>query len=265
MDYLDAIILGLVQGLTEFIPVSSSGHLVITSHILQTNSAFIFDVLLNFGTLTALLVFYRKKIIDIIKRAFLGKEWALIAKLLLATIPAVIIGLLYGESIKLLNENIWVVIVMLVVVGIIMIKYGQARPDASDEPIEESVNWRTSIKVGVAQAIALIPGTSRSGITILTGLQSKLSASKAAEFSFLLAIPTIFGASLKVLVMDGGLEVVKANPGPFIVGNIVSFTSGILAVSFLIKLLGTRGLKDFGWYRIGLATVLVILLATNVI
>ena len=93
--------------------------------------------------------------------AFLGKEWALIAKLLLATIPAVIIGLLYGEYIKQLNENIWVVIVMLVVVGIIMIKYGQARPDASDEPIEESVDWRTSIKVGVAQAIALIPGTSR--------------------------------------------------------------------------------------------------------
>lgn len=82
-----------------------------------------FDVLLNFGTLTALLVFYRKKIIDIIKRAFLGKEWALIAKLLLATIPAVIIGLLYGEYIKQLNENIWVVIVMLVVVGVIMIKY----------------------------------------------------------------------------------------------------------------------------------------------
>ena len=265
MNYLDAIILGLVQGLTEFIPVSSSGHLVITSHLLNVDSAFTFDVLLNFGTLSALLIYYRKKIIDIIKRSVLGKEWALIFKLLAATIPAVIFGLAFGDSIKKLNESVWVVIVLLVVVGILMIKYGHARPDASDDPIEESVNWRTTIKVGLAQAIALIPGTSRSGITILTGLQSKLSAQKAAEFSFLLAIPTILGASLKVLITDGGLDFVKQNVGIVVVGNLVSFTAGMLAISFLIKLLGTRGLKDFGWYRIGLASLLFILLITGVI
>lgn len=154
---------------------------------------------------------------------------------------------------------------MLVVIGVIMIKYGAAREDASDEPLEKSLSWRTTAKVGVAQAVALIPGTSRSGITILAGLQSKLSAAKAAEFSFLLAIPTILGATLKVFFLDGGYQFVQQNVGVVVVGNIVSFTAGILAVSFLLKLLSSRGLKDFGWYRIGLAVVLTILLITGII
>jgi undecaprenyl-diphosphatase len=265
MNYLDAFILGLVQGLTEFIPVSSSGHLVITNYLLGVNDGFIFSVLLNFGTLSALLVFYRQKIVQILKKSIIGKEWFLLAKLAVSTVPAVIIGFLFASQIEKLNVMPWVVIIMLVSVGIIMIKYGSARPDASDEPIEESVNYRTAIKVGMAQAIALIPGTSRSGITILTGLQSKLSASKAAEYSFLLAIPTILGASLKVFFFDGGVDFVKTNFGVFLVGNITSFISGLLAVAFLIKLLSTRGLKDFGWYRIGLAAVLAVLLITGVI
>ena len=265
MNYLDAFILGLIQGLTEFIPVSSSGHLVITNYLLGINDGFIYSVLLNFGTTLALLVYYRKKITEIIARSFRGKEWSLLIKLVVSTIPAVIIGFTFATQIENLNVMPWVVIVMLVVVGIIMIKFGQARPDASDEPIETSVNYRTAVKVGLAQAVALIPGTSRSGITILTGLQSKLSASKAAEYSFLLAIPTILGASLKVFFFDGGVEFVRDNFGVFLVGNVTSFISGFLAVAFLIKLLSTRGLKDFGWYRIGLAAVLAILLLSGVI
>ena len=265
MNYLDAFILGLIQGLTEFIPVSSSGHLVITNYLLGINDGFIYSVLLNFGTTLALLVYYRKKITEIIARSFRGKEWSLLIKLVVSTIPAVIIGFTFATQIENLNVMPWVVIVMLVVVGIIMIKFGQARTDASDEPIETSVNYRTAVKVGLAQAVALIPGTSRSGITILTGLQSKLSASKAAEYSFLLAIPTILGASLKVFFFDGGLDFVRDNFGVFLVGNITSFISGFLAVAFLIRLLSTRGLKDFGWYRIGLATVLAVLLLSGVI
>ncbi len=265
ITYLQAIILGLVQGLTEFIPVSSSGHLVIVNHIMNIEGSFTFDVLLNFGTLLALIVYYRKRIWSIIYRSLAGKEWALLAKLLVATIPAVCIGLVFGSQIKELNDMVWVVVVMLVIVGIIMIKYGEARPSADDRPIEQSINWRTTIKIGAAQAIALIPGTSRSGITILTGLQSKLSAARAAEFSFLLAIPTIAGASLKVLLTDGGLDYVSQNFGIVLVGNVASFLSGILAVSLLLKLLSTRGLKDFGWYRIGLAAVLTVLLLTGII
>lgn len=265
MNYLDAIILGLVQGLTEFIPVSSSGHLVIFNHLLGLEGEFIFDVLLNFGTLTALIVYYRKRIWSLLQKSILGKEWGLLAKLLAATIPAFAIGTLLGSQIELLNNYIWVVIIMLVVIAIPMILYGKERPGADDAPLEQSISWRTSIKVGIMQAVALIPGTSRSGITILTGLQSKLSARRAAEFSFMLAIPTIAGASFKVLLMNDGFQYIINNPGIVLVGNIVSFAAGMFAVGFLLRLLGTRGLKDFGWYRIGLASVLTILLITGII
>lgn len=265
MSYLEAIILGLVQGFTEFIPISSSGHLVITNYLLGTSGNFAFDVLLNIGTLLALVVFYRKRIWSLVTKSVVGKEWKLLGMLFAATLPAFAFGLLYGEYIKQLNEQIWVVVVMLVVVGVIMIRYGAAREDADDRPLEKSLSWRTTAKVGFAQALALIPGTSRSGITILAGLQGRLSAVRAAEFSFLLAIPTIAGATLKVFLLDGGKDFVVQNPGIVLVGNIASFVAGIVAVSFLIKLLSTRGLKDFGWYRVGLASVLAILLITGII
>lgn len=265
ISYIDAIVLGIVQGATEFIPVSSSGHLVIFNHLLGLEGEFIFDVLLNFGTLMALIIYYRKRILSLIQRTFLGKEWGLLLKLLAATIPAFIIGTFLAEQIKYLNDLIWVVVIMLVVLGIPMILYGKERENADNRPMEESVTWPISIKVGLMQAVALIPGTSRSGITILTGLQSKLSAQRAAEFSFMLAIPTIAGASFKVLLMDGGVQFVQDNFGIVLVGNIASFISGFLAVGFLLKLLSTRGLKDFGWYRIGLAAVLTVLLITGII
>ena len=265
MDYIDAIILGLVQGLTEFIPVSSSGHLVIFNYLLGTPDSFAFDVLLNVGTLSALIVYYRKRIKDLIMRTFVGKEWALLSKLLAATMPAFAIGLLFGNQIKSLNNMVWVVVVMLVVVGILMIMYGSPNKDADDTPLETAINWKVARNVGLAQAIALIPGTSRSGITILAGLRSNLSAARAAEFSFMLAISTIAGATIKVMILDGGWSYVTANVGVVLVGNIVSFASGLFAIGFLLRLLSTRGLKDFGWYRIGLAAVLSVLLVTGII
>jgi undecaprenyl-diphosphatase len=265
MTYLDSVILGLVQGITEFLPISSSGHLVITSHLLNVGNSFTFDVLLNFGTLGALIIYYRKRIWSIIKRAFLGKEWGLLAKVIAATIPAAVLGIIFSNQIEKLNDKVWLVIAMLFIVGLIMIFKGNARPEADNTEIEKSVGWRTTFKVGLAQAIALIPGVSRSGITILTGLQSKLSAAKAAEFSFLLAIPIIAGASLKTLLSNDGMQFVKDNLGQVAIGNLVSLLSGLIAVSFLIKLLSSRGLKDFGWYRVGLATALVILAVTGII
>ncbi|MCA9345317.1 undecaprenyl-diphosphate phosphatase [Candidatus Saccharibacteria bacterium] len=265
MSYLDAIILGLVQGLTEFIPVSSSGHLVIFNYLLGTPESFAFDVLLNIGTLSALILFYRKRIKELIIRTFVGKEWALLSKLLAATIPAFAIGLLFGNQIKALNNMVWVVVIMLVLVGILMIIYGKPNPESDDSPLESSVTWPVALRVGFAQAIALIPGTSRSGITILTGLRSNLSAARAAEFSFMLAIPTIAGATTKVMLLDGGWSYVTSNVGVVLVGNIVSFASGLFAIGFLLKLLSTRGLRDFGWYRIGLAAVLSVLLVTGII
>lgn len=265
MDYIDAIILGLVQGLTEFIPVSSSGHLVIFNYLLGTPDSFAFDVLLNVGTLSALVIYYRNRIKDLIVRTFVGKEWLLLSKLLAATIPAFAIGLLFGEDIKALNNMVWVVVVMLVVVGVLMIIYGKANTDADDRPLEAAITWPVTWRVGLAQAIALVPGTSRSGITILAGLRSNLSAARAAEFSFMLAIPTISGATIKVMLLDGGWSYVTSNFGVVLVGNIVSFISGLFAIGFLLRLLSIRGLKDFGWYRIGLAVVLSVLLLAGII
>lgn len=265
MTYIDAIILGLVQGLTEFIPVSSSGHLVIASQILNIEGAFTFDVLLNFGTLLALIIYFRQRILIIYKKIFTAKEWKLLGLLMLATIPGAIVGLLFSDQIKELNENVWVVITMLVVIGVLMIVNGQPNKDADDSELEKSVGIKTSIKIGLAQALALIPGGSRSGLTIFAGLRSNLSAKKAAEFSFLLAIPIIFGASMKILLTDEGLEFVRQNTGLVLVGNLVSFIAGLLAVSFLINLLGKRGLKDFGWYRIGLATILICMAIAGII
>ena len=265
MNFIDAIILGLVQGITEFLPISSSGHLVVTSHFLGVGSNFTFDVLLNFGTLLALIIYYRIRIMSIIKRTFSGKEWTLLTKIIVATIPAIAFGVLFKDQIEKLNEMLWVVVVMLIIIGIPMILVGKANKEADDREIEKSVGWESTIKIGIAQAIALIPGTSRSGITILIGLRSNLSVAKAAEFSFLLAIPIIAGASLKTLLTDGGLVFVKNNLGVVLVGNMASFLAGILAVSFLIKFVSKRGLKDFGWYRIGLAVILIILGVTGII
>jgi undecaprenyl-diphosphatase len=221
--------------------------------------------LLNFGSLIALIIYYRKRIWSIIKRIFSGKEWPLLAKVAIATIPAVIIGLIFGSQIEQLNGMVWVVIAMLIIVGIPMILVGKANKNADNREIEESVGWKVSLKTGVAQALSLIPGVSRSGITILAGLRNNLSVARAAEFSFLLAIPIIAGASLKMLLSSSGIDFIKNNLMAFTIGNIVSFVSGILAISFLIKLVSKRGLKDFGWYRIILAVLLTTLLLIGVI
>lgn len=265
MSIIDAIILGLVQGITEFLPISSSGHLVIASSLLGIGNAFTFDVLLNIGSLVALIIYYRKRIWSIIVRIFKCREWKLLAKVIIATIPAVIVGLAFRSQIENLNGMIWVVILMLILVGIPMILVGKAKETADDREIEKSVGWKLSFKTSIAQAMALVPGVSRSGITILTGLRGNLSAARAAEFSFLLAIPIIAGASMMTLLSSSGINFIHNNMAAFIIGNIASFISGILAINFLIKLISKRGLKDFGWYRIILAVVLIILVLIGIL
>ena len=265
MSIIDAIVLGLVQGVTEFIPVSSSGHLVITSKLLGVGNSFTFDVLLNLGTLIALVIFYRKRIWSIIERIFKGKEWPLVAKLIVATIPAVIVGLVFNDVIEQLKDYIGIVVISLVTVGLLMVLAGRENKEADDREIEQSVGWKETIKIGLAQMLALIPGVSRSGITILTGIRSNLSAKRAAEFSFLMAIPVTAGATFKPLLSSGGIEFIKTNFLSFAVGNIVSFIFGMMAINFLIKLISRRGLKDFGYYRIALAAILTVLLIVGLI
>lgn len=266
MSFLDSIILGLIQGLTEFIPVSSTGHLVIVSQLFNIEEAFTFDVLLNFGTLIALLVYYRQKIWSLLAGIFKAKDWLLISRLVIATIPAALVGVIFTKQITAMNDILWLVIIMLIAIGVLMIIFGQEKAvNLADRKSDQKISFMTSIKVGLAQALALIPGTSRSGITILAGLRSGLSAKKAAEFSFLLAIPIILGACLNTLLSSDGLDFVSHNLGAVLVGNLVSFGAGLLAVHCLISLVSKRGLKDFGWYRLGLALILIILSITGII
>lgn len=265
MSIWDAIILGIVQGATEFAPVSSSGHLVIVSHVLSTGNAFVFDVLLNIGTLLALIIFYRQRVWLIIKRLFDPNGWVLAFKIIAAVLPAIFIALIFDEQIEYLNGMIWVVIVTLIVVGLMMIFTGKEDVKSDNREIEKSVGWGTAMFIGVAQATALIPGVSRSGITILAGLRKNLTAARAAEFSFILAIPVLLGGIVKTLFSSEGRQFVSDNLSAVIIGNIFSFAVGYMVVSFLIGFISRRGLKDFGWYRIGLATLLVILLTIGVI
>ncbi len=260
MSILATILLGIVQGLTEFLPISSTGHLILMERLFDIQNSFEFDVLLNIGTLAALVLYYRATIAEIIRRVFRGHDLALLSVIVVATIPAIVIGYLFADQIENKLQSAWVVVVMLILVGIVMVAYKPSgKKKAEDLPLVGA------IKIGFAQCIALIPGTSRSGVTILAGEQQGLGAVEAARFSFLLAIPTISGATLKVALSSDGRAYLADNLHLVIIGNIASFIAGVFAVHFLIKLLGTSGLKPFGWYRIGLGVVLAVLLFAKLI
>lgn len=259
-----AIVLGLVQGLTEFIPVSSSGHLVIANAFFKNSDGFAFDVLLNFGTLAALVVYYRSRIFQIIQRILVDRKFGLAGKLIAATIPAVVVGFVFEDVFTSLNNNIGVVIAMLAVVGLAMVIFGKPSPHAVDTELE-AIPVKKFILIGLAQAVALVPGTSRSGITILAGLRQNISAARSAELSFMLAIPTIFGASIKTFLSSEGQRFISDYPFHVLLGNILSFAAGLLAIHFLITLLNKRGLPPFGWYRLALAAVLILLVSVKIL
>jgi undecaprenyl-diphosphatase len=264
MSILEAIVLGGVQGLTEFIPVSSSGHLIITHALLGTGSNFEFDVLLNVGTLAALLVYFWDKLKQIIQDVMQQKKWQPPAVLALATIPALVIGYIFAGTFQNLGDHVLVVIAMLIAVGYIMTRF-----DGSSQPTRQrelsQVRPRQAVMIGLAQATALVPGVSRSGATILAGLSQRFSPKLAAEFSFLLAIPTILGAVLKVLFSNEGRGFITDEPLAFIIGNIFSFAAGMFAIGFLIRVLVSKGLRDFGYYRIYFGLFLLLLWLVGII
>lgn len=261
MDIISAVVLGIVQGLTEFIPVSSSGHMIIAERVFGVKGGFEFDVLLNIGTLLALLVYYRRTILALISEVVLHKNHKLAVKLVVAVLPAIAVGYFFDDFISGKLQSVWVVITMLIVVGLLMVL---SRFKPSKKTLE-SISLATAVKIGVAQIFALIPGTSRSGITILAGQSQGLSAKEAARFSFILGIPTISGAIVKVALSDEARVFFSEHLGALIIGNIVSFVSGSLAVAFLINMLGRRGLRPFGWYRLGFAALLIALIFGNII
>ena len=261
MTIIEAIILGIVQGLTEFIPVSSSGHLVITQTLLLGEADHLFIQALDFGTLAALLIYFSPKLVDLFKKVFIEKDYRLARNIILTCIPAGLLGLLLADFIQessvLLNPL--TVSIMLALVGVLMVVVDKL-PKKSELKTGTDLSPKRALVVGAAQAFALIPGVSRSGSTIIASRIMGLNPRAAAEYSFMVSIPIMLGLVGKLLLKPSDRAYMAANLDMIIVANIAAFMAAILAIHFLLQYLSKHGLALFGWYRIALAAVVITVL-----
>lgn len=250
MNFIDAIILAIIEGLTEFLPVSSTGHMIITSALLGISSdqfVKVFTVNIQFGAILSVIVLYWKRFF---------KSLEFYYKLLVAFIPAAIFGLLLSDFIDSLLENVAVVAISLVLGGIVLV-FIDGFFKNQDEMA--TVTYKKALVIGLFQCIAMIPGVSRSAATIIGGMTQKLTKKTAAEFSFFLAVPTMFAASCYKLLKDHEAITVD-NIGILLVGNIVAFIVAMLAIKTFISFITKYGFKAFGYYRIVVGIVILICL-----
>lgn len=258
-----SIILGLVQGLTEFIPVSSSGHLEIVQQVLGTrgDDFHYFLELINIGTLLALLIFFRKRIVKILQDVFVRKNYTLAINILITSIPAGVIGFLLSGVIgdAPFFSSLYTISIAMGVVGILMIIVDKL-PQMSKLKNENYLPKSRALFIGLAQTFALIPGVSRSGSTIVAGRMAGLNSESAAEYSFLASIPIMCGVVLKTFVSSGSRAYLFDNWWMLLLSNAVAFVSGLVAIGFLLKFLKkSDNLKWFGYYRVILACIVLIL------
>lgn len=265
MTVIQAIILGIVQGLTEFIPISSSGHLILFHQWLGVNetaqASFLFDMALNIGTLSALLIYFRKEIFVLMSAVFnkKAKQYKLAWLLILATIPAAIFGYLLKDSAESTFRSSSLVATTLIIMGFVMLfseRYAKHLKNKSDL---ESVTKKQALAIGFAQAMAIIPGVSRSGATITTGLFAGMDRVAATRFSFLLGIPIMFGAIADTLLTKSALGTINSQTTLFFIGIVSAFVSGIIAIKFLLKFLAKHTLDIFAYYRIVLGITILII------
>lgn len=251
MDLLQAIIIAIIEGLTEYLPVSSTGHMIIASSffgIAGDDFTKLFTIVIQLGAILAVIALY-------FKRFFQSVDFYL--KLLVAFMPAVVLGLLLSDFIDSLLESPLTVAISLVIGGVILLKVDEWFGDSENTEI----SYGTALKIGFFQCIAMIPGVSRSGASIVGGMSQKLSRKAAAEFSFFLAVPTMFGATAKKSYdyYKAGFELSQDQVNMLIVGNVVAFVVAMLAINTFINYLSRHGFKIFGYYRIiaGLAVILI--------
>lgn len=256
-DVLRGLVLGAVQGLTEFFPVSSSGHLILVPVLFHwADQGLAFDAFLNLGTVSALIWFFRKDLVDIFRR----RSWLFLAKVTVATIPAALLGFLLKDFLDLYSRQAWLVALDTAFWALILLCAdrwsGKQKTTLKDY---EQVSWKQAFIVGFAQPIALAPGTSRSGITITAGLFTGLSREAAARFSFFLSIPITGAAGLLGLV-----KVAKHGAGPdgtlaLVAGFLAALGCGIFAIRFLLSYVAKRRYDGFVAYRLALALVVLVL------
>lgn len=247
-----AVILGLIQGLTEFLPISSSGHLILIPELVGWEpSGLTFDVALNTGTFLAVVIYFFPRWWGLLTKGVFGgqkQERALLGYLVLATIPAALIGYFLEPLIESTLRQPVIAASMLILFGLLL---HWAEKQATLTRNLEDIKWGDALKVGLAQSLALIPGVSRSGITITTGLSLGLKKEEAAEFSFLLLAPISLGAAIlhapDVMQATNALEMA--------LGALVSFAVGIVAIHVLLRLIKRYGFAPYVWYRVALGVV----------
>ncbi len=275
MDTLQTIIIAIVEGLTEFLPVSSTGHMIIAQNLLGVESTpFVkaFTFIIQFGAILSVVCLYWKRFFQLnhtpapegsgfVKR-FLHK-YDFYWKLFIAFLPAAVFGLLFSDAIDAMLEKVEVVAITLVLGGVFMLFCDKIFNKGSEEtPFTE----KRALMVGLFQCISMIPGVSRSMATIVGGMAQRLTRKAAAEFSFFLAVPTMLGATVyKVykLVKEGGMEIITDNLSTLIIGNAVAFIVALLAIKFFISFVTKYGFKAFGWYRIIVGVLILVLLMTG--
>ena len=275
MNVFETIIIAIVEGLTEFLPVSSTGHMIIAQNLLGVESTdFVkaFTFIIQFGAILSVLILYWKRFFQLnqspvpegasaVKR-FLHK-YDFYWKLFIAFIPAAVFGLLFSDAIDAMLERVEVVAVTLILGGIFMIFCDKIFNKGSKDT---ELTEKRAFIVGLFQCISMIPGVSRSMATIVGGMSQRLTRKAAAEFSFFLAVPTMLAATVyKVydLVKEGGVEIITDNLSTLLIGNVVAFIVALLAIKFFIGFVTKYGFKAFGWYRILVGGLILTLLFTG--
>jgi undecaprenyl-diphosphatase len=260
MSIIQAIILAIIEGITEFLPISSTGHMIIGSSIMGIASdpfTKLFTVAIQFGAILSVIVLYWKKFIpDDFSQSF-SKTLHFYIKLLLAFFPAALIGYLFEEHIDALLENVIVVGISLIVGGIVFLFLDDFF-NKNEHLEDENISYSSAFKIGLFQTLAMIPGVSRSAATIIGGVTQGMTKRAAAEFSFFLAVPTMLGATLFKLVKYPG-TFGESEIKLLVIGNIVAFIVAIIAIKSFINFLTRYGFKTFGYYRIVIGTVILVL------
>lgn len=273
MTITEAIIIAIVEGLTEFLPVSSTGHMIIASSLLgiqKDEFTKLFEVAIQFGAILSVIILYWS-------RFFQFHRWQFYIKLLIGVIPALLLGFLFSDKIDAMLESPTTVAVAMLAGGIVLMFIDSMFKNARIES-DDQITYTQSFITGIWQTIAMIPGVSRSAASIIGGMSQKFTRNLAAEFSFFLAVPTMFAATaysvfVKKWTGNDGMErkgyelILESNDNliAFIVGNIVAFVVAMLAIRFFINYLKIYGFKIFGLYRILAGIILLVLIFTGVI
>lgn len=256
---IKAIIMGIVEGLTEFLPISSTGHLILTGELLgflNHDKRHVFEVFIQLGAMLAVIWEYREKFVCTLKGSIRqGTEQQLCLNVIIAFIPAALMGLMFGDSIQALLFNPVAVATSFIIGGFIII-WAEKRPHSIRIETADDLSCTDALKVGLFQCFALIPGTSRSGATIIGGLLMGLSRKAATEFSFFLAVPTLSAASLYSLIkVHDQLDL--HDMGLFAIGMLTAMASAFVAIRGLIRFIATHTFIVFAWYRIAFGVVVL--------